>query len=88
MNIRDIRQYIKNICGEYNLNLLGSNKEKLLQTVYGKSQAADQVESIIEGAASFASNAEEQLFYEFVQNAYDANANSLFFILIKTILSS
>ena len=30
-------------------------------------------------AASFASNAEEQLFYEFVQNAYDASADSLFF---------
>lgn len=79
MNIRDIKQYITNLCGEYNLDLLGSNKEKFLQTVYGKSQSTDQVESIIEGAASFASNAEEQLFYEFVQNAYDANADSLFF---------
>ena len=34
---------------------------------------------MISDAASFASNAEEQLFYEFVQNAYDANADSLFF---------
>lgn len=79
MNIRDIRQYIKNICGEYNLDLLGTSKEAFLQKLYGTYYAESYVEAIIEGTASFASNAEEQLFYEFVQNAYDANANSLFF---------
>ena len=38
-----------------------------------------KVDALITGAASFANNAKEQLFYEFVQNAYDASADSLFF---------
>lgn len=79
MNIRDIKQYITNLCGEYNLDLLGTGKEAFLQKLYGTYYTKSYVEAIIEGTASFASNAEEQLFYEFVQNAYDANANSLFF---------
>ena len=79
MTIRDLNQYIRALCGEETLNLLGSNKELLLQKIYGQDPSPDQVKSVISDAASFASNAEEQLFYEFVQNAYDASADSLFF---------
>ena len=79
MTIRDLKQYIRALCGEETLNLLGSNKELLLQKIYGQDPSPDQVKSVISDAASFASNAEEQLFYEFVQNAYDASADSLFF---------
>ena len=79
MTIRDLSQYIKALCGEESLNLLGTNKELLLQKIYGQDPSPDQIKSVISDAASFASNAEEQLFYEFVQNAYDASADSLFF---------
>lgn len=79
MTIRDLNQYIRALCGEETLNLLGTNKELLLQKIYGQDPSPDQVKSVISDAASFASNAEEQLFYEFVQNAYDASADSLFF---------
>lgn len=79
MNVRNISQYITKLCGKETLELLGSNEELLLQKIYGWDQLPDQVKTVISDAASFASNAEEQLFYEFVQNAYDANADSLFF---------
>ncbi|MBP3516979.1 MAG: hypothetical protein J6K31_00930 [Parabacteroides sp.] len=79
MNIRNVGQYIVKLCGQETLHLLGTNKELLLQKIYGQDPSRDQVKSVISDAASFASNAEEQLFYEFVQNAYDASANSLFF---------
>ena len=79
MKIRDINQYIKHLCGDVTLNKLGTNKELLLQKIYGQDPSQDQVQSVISDAASFASNAEEQLFYEFVQNAYDADADSLYF---------
>lgn len=79
MNVRNLSQYITKLCGKESLDLLGSNKEPLLQKIYGQDPSRDQVKTVISDAASFASNAEEQLFYEFVQNAYDANADSLFF---------
>lgn len=79
MTIRDINQYIEHLCGEVALDKLRTNKEPLLQKIYGQHFEKDQVQSVISDAASFASNAEEQLFYEFVQNAYDANAKSLYF---------
>ena len=86
MRIRDISQYIIALCGEEDLSKIGSNKELLLQKIYGQDPSKDQVKSVISDAASFASNAEEQLFYEFVQNAYDANADSLFFYANKEYL--
>ena len=86
MKIRDISQYIKALCGEVDLSKIGTNKELLLQKIYGQSPSDKQVDSVISDAASFASNAEEQLFYEFVQNAYDADADSLFFYANKNYL--
>lgn len=86
MNVRNLSQYITKLCGKETLNLLGSNKELLLQKIYGQDPSPDQVKSVISDAASFASNAEEQLFYEFVQNAYDASADSLFFFANENYL--
>ena len=86
MNVRDLSQYITKLCGQETIHLLGSNKELLLQKIYGQDPSPDQVKSVISDAASFASNAEEQLFYEFVQNAYDASADSLFFYANKNYL--
>ena len=77
MKVRDLRQYIKSISkGNETLELVGSNKEYFLNMMSGQGQ---KVDALITGAASFANNAKEQLFYEFVQNAYDASADSLFF---------
>lgn len=86
MNIRNLQEYITKLCGQETLHLLGTNRELLLQKIYGQDPSKDQVKSVISDAASFASNAEEQLFYEFVQNAYDASANSLLFYANKEYL--
>ena len=75
MKVRDLRQYIKTISkGNETLELVGSNKEYFLNMMSGQGQ---KVDALIAGAASFANNAKEQLFYEFVQNAYDASADSV-----------
>ena len=80
MKIRDLRQYISEITGkEYSVSNLGTHREPLLVYIAGQYQNVDQVKGFIKSSSSFATNAEEQLFYEFVQNAYDAKADSLYF---------
>ena len=80
MKVRDLRQYISEITGtEYSVSNLGSHREPFLVYIAGQYQSVEQVKGFIEGSSSFATNAEEQLFYEFVQNAYDAKADSLYF---------
>ena len=77
MKVRDLRQYITALCGgKDTIDALGTDKEYFLEKMSG---AGQKVNALISGAASFANNAKEQLFYEFVQNAYDASADSLFF---------
>lgn len=80
MKVRDLRQYISEITKtEYSVENLGSHREPFLVYIAGQFQSVEQVKGFIEASSSFATNAEEQLFYEFVQNAYDAKANSLYF---------
>ena len=79
MDVRNLQEYITHLCGTETLNLLGTNEEVLLRHIYGQDYSDDQVKALVAEVASFASKAEEQLFYEFVQNAYDAKADSLFF---------
>ena len=80
MKVRDLRQYISKITGtEYSVSNLGSHREPFLVYIAGQFQSVEQVKGFIEGSSSFAINAEEQLFYEFVQNAYDAKADTLCF---------
>ena len=80
MRVRDLRQYISEITGkEYSVSNLGSHREPFLVYIAGQFQSLEQVKGFIESSSSFATNAEEQLFYEFVQNAYDAKADSLYF---------
>lgn len=78
MKIRDLRKYIEALCGTDSFELLGKNEDKFLSYMYGTGQELD---AAIGGAADFASHSEEQLFYEFVQNAYDANASALMFFI-------
>ena len=76
MKIRDLREYVKSISGSFDIDKLGTDNEPFFEKVYG---AGRQVDKMINSVADFASNSEEQLFYEFVQNAYDAKTDSLFF---------
>ncbi len=76
MKIRNITEYLQNRNFKEDLSLLGTNDEPFLVRLQGDEP---NVNTIIEGNASFAQNAQEQLFYEFVQNAYDAHAEDLFF---------
>ena len=84
MKVRDLRQYITTLCGGIDtIDALGTKKEYFLEKMSG---AMKTVNSLIVGAASFANNAKEQLFYEFVQNAFDAEADSLMFFMNKKYL--
>ena len=83
MKVRDIQTYLEGYCPTTSLSLLGTDDEPFLETIYGKGQELD---STIRDVASFAKDSEEQLFYEFVQNAFDANADSLCFYFDKEYL--
>ena len=83
MKIRDIRQYVRELCKNETLDLIGKDNEEWFKYVYGPNKKLDA--SITE-AATFATNAEEQLFYEFVQNAFDAKADSLYFFFNENYL--
>lgn len=76
MKIRDLREYVKSISGSFDIDNLGTDDEPFFVEVSGRGRKIDKV---IKSVADFASNSEEQLFYEFVQNAYDAKTDSLFF---------
>ena len=87
MRVRNLRQYIESIPGSgYNISELGTHREPFLTYMGGHYQNIEQVKKFIESSSSFATNAEEQLFYEFVQNAYDAQADSLFFFANENYL--
>lgn len=83
MKIRDIQLYLQGRCPGSSIERIGSDDEPFLETIYGQDQ---EVDSTIRDVASFASNSEEQLFYEFVQNAFDANADSLCFFFDEEYL--
>ena len=76
MKVRDLRLYVEAICGTSSLSNLGKDNDALLIKMHA---VKAKVDSIIKSSASFASNAQEQLFYEFVQNAFDADADTLLF---------
>ena len=83
MKIRNLQDYIKQWSEVDSLHLLGTDDEPFLSKLNGEET---QVDAWIEGSASFANNAQEQLFYEFVQNAFDADADSLMFYMNKDYL--
>lgn len=83
MKIRNLQEYIKQWSEVDSLHLLGTDDEPFLSKLNGEET---QIDAWIEGSASFANNAQEQLFYEFVQNAFDADADSLMFYINKDYL--
>jgi len=86
MNVRSLKQYIQKLIGSpSDINTLGNSREPFFVLMNGKGTQS-QVKQWVKGSASFASNAEEQLFYEFVQNAFDASADSLMFFANRKYL--
>ena len=83
MKVRDIQKYLERYCPNASLSLLGTDNEPFLEAIYG---IGKQLAFTIQDVASFAKDSEEQLFYEFVQNAFDANADSLCFFFDKEYL--
>ena len=64
MRVRNLKQYIESIPGSsYNISELGTHREPFLTYMGGHFQDIEQVKKFIESSSSFATNAEEQLFY-------------------------
>jgi hypothetical protein len=76
MKIRDLNKYVETITGNKSTFSIGDSNEPLFVNLNGSNRS---VEFNIRTIASFAGNVQEQIFYEFVQNAYDANAKALMF---------
>ena len=85
MKIRDLKQYPASICKEEQPRSITQEVADfaMLKTMFG---AKKDAKGIIGTSSSFASNSQEQLFYEFVQNAFDANADTLLFNANKDFL--
>ena len=81
MKIRNLQQYIRERCSrdsKESLNLLFTDDEPFLYEILGD---RGSVESMVRGCATIAKDAEQQVFYEFVQNAFDAGGDSVFFYI-------
>ena len=79
MKIRNLQQYIHERCSrdsKDSLRLLFTDDEPFLYEILGD---GGSVENMVSRCASFAKDAEQQVFYEFVQNAFDAEGDSVFF---------
>ncbi|MBR5175063.1 MAG: hypothetical protein IKW89_03920 [Bacteroidales bacterium] len=83
MKVRDIKTYIQGYCKDASIEKLGTDEEPFLSVLHGFGQRIDPT---VTNVARFAKDSEEQLFYEFVQNAFDANADSLCFFFDKDYL--
>ena len=83
MKVREIKTYIQGYCKDASIEKLSTDEEPFLSVLHGFGQRIDPT---VTNVARFAKDSEEQLFYEFVQNAFDANADSLCFFFDKDYL--
>ena len=83
MKVRDLKTYIQGYCKDASIEKLGTDEEPFLSVLHGFGQ---RIAPTVTNVARFAKDSEEQLFYEFVQNAFDANADSLCFFFDKDYL--
>jgi hypothetical protein len=74
MKIRDLQQYIQLVCGEVPQQI-GTPEDKFLIQLRGESKNLDFIKS----TTTFASETYIQIFYEFLQNADDAQATQMYF---------
>lgn len=82
MKIRNLQEFVKDRCSNKDLKSLDllyteeRNEEPFLTAILGDE---GDVDNMVEKVASFAKDPEQQVFYEFVQNAFDANADTAYF---------
>lgn len=86
MKIRNLQEYIARRCDKpvseitSALHMLGTDEEPFLFQILG---ADADIRTMVRDCANVAKNAELQVFYEFVQNAFDADADTVFFFMGK-----
>ena len=85
MKIRNLQAFIQDRCAKNSerpsLDYLfkeDRNNEPFLYEILGSD---GDVDTMVQNCASFAKDSEQQVFYEFVQNAFDANSKNLFFMM-------
>lgn len=85
MKIRNLQAFIQDRCAKKSerpsLDYLfkeDRNNEPFLYEILGSD---GDVDTMVQNCASFAKDSEQQVFYEFVQNAFDANSKNLFFMM-------
>ena len=87
MKIRNIESYIQKRLSRHNWNVdkkkIGSDNEPFLLATFGDEQ---KVDNLFKRVSEIATNAEEQIFYELVQNAHDVHATSLYFYVSEDYL--
>ena len=78
MKIRNLQAFIQDRCAKKSerpsLDYLfkeDRNNEPFLYEILGSD---GDVDTMVQNCASFAKDSEQQVFYEFVQNAFDANS--------------
>lgn len=77
MKVRNLKQYIEILTGDSNaVPALGGGDDLLLKEFYGRVENLDQH---ITDLPNFATDARTQIFYELMQNAEDAESESLHF---------
>ena len=85
MKIRNLQAFVQDRCTKKSekpsLEYLfkeDMNEEPFLYEILG---SEGDVVSMVTNCASFAKDSEQQVFYEFVQNAFDSNSKNLFFMM-------
>ena len=82
MKIRNLQEFVKDRCQRKDIDSLkllfteDRNEEPFLSAILGDE---GDVDNMVEKLASFAKDPEQQVFYEFTQNAFDANADTVYF---------
>ena len=83
MKIRNLQEFVKDRCSNKDLKSLDllyteeRNEEPFLTAILGDE---GDVDNMVEKVASFAKDPEQQVFYEFVQNAFDAKCRHSIFL--------
>jgi hypothetical protein len=90
MKIRDLSFYIKKKANQdivYDSNLeLCTVKDVFLTKLYGESNSAEDFKKVeLTTLSSFAEDSDEQVFYEFLQNAKDAKGTGLWVFMDKKL---
>lgn len=75
MKTRNLHQYINILTNQALVSKIGTKDDPLLTRLSGETDLGQYIGTL----TKFATNSEAQVFYEFLQNADDAQANTVFF---------